>query len=54
VIFVTVGAQMPFDRLVKAVDQWAGENGREDIYAQIGQSDYRPSNIQWTKFLKPD
>jgi UDP-N-acetylglucosamine transferase subunit ALG13 len=54
VIFVTVGAQMPFDRLVKAVDQWAGENSRNDVFAQIGQSEYRPSNIQWTNFLEPD
>ena len=54
VIFVTVGAQMPFDRLVKTVDQWAGENGRDDVFAQIGQSEYQPSNIQWTNFLAPE
>ena len=45
---------MPFDRLVKAVDRWAGENGRDDVFAQIGQSEYRPSNIQWTNFLEPE
>ncbi|MCA9417691.1 MAG: glucuronosyltransferase [Candidatus Omnitrophica bacterium] len=50
-IFVTVGAQMPFNRLVEAVDQWAGETGREDIFAQIGPTDWRPGYIQWTKFL---
>lgn len=54
VIFVTVGAQMHFDRLVKTVDRWAGENGRDDVFAQIGQSEYRPSNIQWTNFLEPE
>ena len=53
-IFVTVGAQMPFDRLVRTVDQWAGENGRDDVFAQIGQSEYHPSNIQWTNFLEPE
>lgn len=53
-IFVTVGAQMPFDRLVRAVDQWAKMYGRDDVFAQIGQSEYRPANIQWTKFLDPD
>lgn len=52
-IFVTVGAQMPFDRLVKTVDQWASDHGREDVFAQIGQTDYRPSRIQWTRFLDP-
>lgn len=53
-IFVTVGAQMPFDRLVKTVDQWARERGRDDVFAQIGMSDYRPSNMQWTPFLSTE
>lgn len=44
---------MPFDRLVKTVDQWASDHGREDVFAQIGQTDYRPSRIQWTRFLDP-
>jgi UDP-N-acetylglucosamine transferase subunit ALG13 len=53
-IFVTVGAQMPFDRLVKTVDHWARDRGRDDVFAQIGMTDYRPSNIQWTPFLNTD
>lgn len=53
-IFVTVGAQMPFDRLVKTVDQWARERGRDDVFAQIGSTDYRPSNIRWTPFLSTE
>lgn len=53
-IFVTVGAQMPFDRLVKTVDQWARDNNRDDVFAQIGQSEYRPANIQWTNYLEPE
>lgn len=53
-IFVTVGAQMPFDRLIKTVDQWARDRGRDDIFAQIGLTDYRPSNIQWTPFLSTE
>ena len=52
-IFVTVGAQMPFDRLVKTVDQWASDHGRADIFAQIGLTDFCPSTIQWTQFLDP-
>ena len=52
-IFVTVGAQMPFDRLVKVVDQWAGENERGDVFAQIGLSEYHPLNIQSAQFLTP-
>ena len=52
-IFVTVGAQMPFDRLIRRVDEWAGERGRDDVYAQIGPSDYRAHNIETTRFLSP-
>ncbi|MFC1633193.1 glycosyltransferase [Planctomycetota bacterium] len=46
-IFLTVGTQFPFDRLVKAVDQALG-NGQlnGEICAQIGDSSYRPLNFQ--------
>lgn len=53
-IFVTVGAQMPFDRLIKTVDQWAREQGHDDVFAQIGLTDYRPTHIQWTPFLSTE
>lgn len=45
-IFLTVGTQFSFDRLVKAVDI-AVERGHitEQIYAQIGESSYRPHNF---------
>lgn len=52
-ILVTVGAQMPFDRLVAAVDRWAVEAGREDVFAQIGRSRYRPRNIRFSAFVDP-
>lgn len=36
-IFVTVGTELPFDRLIGAVDAWAGARGRGDeVFAQIG------------------
>jgi len=45
-IFLTVGTQFPFDRLVKAVDEIAGKNGFDErIVAQIGDSSYRPENL---------
>lgn len=53
-IFVTVGAQMPFDRLVRTVDEWAAAEGRSDVFAQIGMSQWRPRHIQWTHFLSPE
>ncbi|MFI4915945.1 MAG: glycosyltransferase [Phycisphaerales bacterium JB060] len=52
-IFVTVGAQMAFDRMIRAVDQWAGDNGRNDVFAQIGPTDYVPEHIEHTGFLEP-
>ena len=53
-IFVTVGAQMPFDRMVRAVDEWAAARGRSDVFAQINETDYRPRHIEWTRFIEPE
>ena len=52
-IFVTVGAQMPFDRMVQTVDRWAGERDRKDVFAQIGSTDWRPRHLEWTHSLDP-
>src|SRR5687768_9928508 len=52
-IFVSVGAQMPFDRLIRNVDEWAGRRGRDDIFAQIGPSDYKPKHMRFTEFIDP-
>lgn len=52
-IFVTVGAQLPFDRLVHAVDAWAARTGRDDVFAQVGQTRQPPSHICWTRMLDP-
>jgi UDP-N-acetylglucosamine transferase subunit ALG13 len=53
VIFVTVGGQLPFDRLVHTVDQWAAQQGRTDVFAQIGKSSRPPKHIEWQRFLSP-
>lgn len=45
---------MPFDRMVRAVDAWAGAHGRRDVFAQIGTTDWRPTHIEWTELLEPD
>ena len=52
-IFVTVGTDMPFNRLVRAVDEWAQATGRTDVFAQIGETDWQPSHIAWNNFLQP-
>jgi beta-1,4-N-acetylglucosaminyltransferase len=46
-IFLTVGTQFPFDRLLKAVDD-AFEQGllTEDVCAQAGESSYKPRNFE--------
>ena len=53
-IFVSVGGQIPFDRLVRTVDEWAGARGRTDVFAQIGPTDFRPRNIEAVEFLSPE
>lgn len=52
-IFVTVGAQMPFDRLVTWVDDWATLHGRDDFTGQIGPSDLSPRAIRVIPFMDP-
>ncbi len=41
-ILVSVGTQLPFDRLIRAVDRWSAERRRDDVVAQIGLGEYRP------------
>jgi UDP-N-acetylglucosamine transferase subunit ALG13 len=53
VIFVAVGTQAPFDRLVQAVDAWAQRSGRRDVFAQIGRDAWRPRHIEWVESLAP-
>lgn len=52
-IFVTVGTQLPFDRMIEAVDDWAGGAATRDVFAQIGPSDYKPRHIEHTSFIAP-
>ena len=53
-IFVTVGThEQPFDRLVKYMDDWAGEHD-EEVIMQTGFSEYAPQNCKWQKFYNHD
>jgi UDP-N-acetylglucosamine transferase subunit ALG13 len=52
-IFVTVGTDLPFDRMLRVIDQWAGENQRIDIFAQIGEGGWEPRHIPFRHFLQP-
>ncbi len=52
-IFVTVGHQMAFDRMIRAIDEWAGERGRTDIIAQIGTTAFRPKHLEYMAHMTP-
>ena len=44
---------MPFDRLVRAVDEWAGRSGRRDVFAQLGESAFVPIHIESVPMIGP-
>lgn len=44
---------MPFDRLIRTIDEWAQATGRTDCFAQIGPSKFSPEHISYTNFLEP-
>lgn len=52
-IFLTVGTQLPFERLVETVDQWASFNQGVRVVAQIGQTAYQPRNLEVVSTLTP-
>jgi UDP-N-acetylglucosamine transferase subunit ALG13 len=58
VIFLTTGTQLPFDRLVRAVDDWADTAQPEGgIVAQVlpdPRAPYVPRNFETTARLSPD
>ena len=52
-IFVTLGSQkFQFNRLLKKLDEIV-ENGniKDEIFAQIGYSDYKPKNYKYKDFI---
>ena len=51
-IFVTVGTQLPFDRLVEGVDRWAASSCRE-VIAQVGPTDRTFEHLQCVDFMDP-
>lgn len=53
-IFVTVGTQLPFDRLISAVDEWAGATPSRRVFAQIGPSRMTPRHIKHARFISPE
>ena len=52
-ILLTVGTQLPFDRLVESIDRLALKY-QIQVKAQIGKSDYQSQQIESRKFFTPD
>ena len=52
-IFATVGTQLPFDRLIIALDHWAKSKRNAEVFAQIGRGSYQPEHIDWTRDMDP-
>lgn len=53
-IFVTVGGQLPFDRLIRIIDAWVAETGRDDVFCQIGDAEFEPEHAAFARFLSPE
>jgi UDP-N-acetylglucosamine transferase subunit ALG13 len=54
VIFVTVGTQLPFDRLVGAVDTWAAARPGREVVAQVGPTERQFGALRAEPFLTPE
>ena len=52
-IFATTGTQLPFDRLIRILDDLAPLLD-EEIVAQVHQSSFCPQHIKTVSFLPPD
>jgi UDP-N-acetylglucosamine transferase subunit ALG13 len=54
-IFVTIGSMFPFDRMIRAMDDWAAAQPGEEILAQIGAGRFEPRHMAWVRRLeRPD
>jgi UDP-N-acetylglucosamine transferase subunit ALG13 len=46
-IFLTVGTQLPFERLIKCVDLFCQHNHNIQVVGQISMSSYTPKNFEY-------
>ena len=55
-IFLSVGSELPFSRLVKAADVWAAQHPEQVFAAQVGTlgpGDYEPQHFEYFATLEP-
>ncbi len=50
-IFASVGSMLPFDRFVRAVDDWAAANPHKDVFVQIGETEYEPQHAPFARMI---
>lgn len=56
-IFVTVGSDLAFSRLVEHADLWSRDHPDERVFAQVGRlqpTDYVPGSMEWEELLPAD
>ncbi len=53
-IFVTVGTQLGFDRLIAGIDAWAGAHPGRQVFAQTGPTEFAPQHIDYRDFISPE
>jgi len=51
ILVITGTHKQGFDRLIKAVDNLAGEGKLKDVFIQTGYSSYRPMHCNWAKLV---
>ncbi|UCC30684.1 MAG: hypothetical protein JSU86_00100 [Phycisphaerales bacterium] len=51
-IFLTVGTQFGFDRLVRTVDQWLAIRPQVQVFGQIGQARFQPRHFPSVPWLE--
>ncbi len=50
-VFVSVGSMMPFDRLVRAMDDWAAAHPAVPVEIQIGRGKYEPRHARFVRLM---
>lgn len=53
-VFVATGTQLPFDRLIRTLDEWAADHPEVEFFAQIGPTKHEPQHLQYRRFLDPE
>ena len=50
-IFVSTGSMMPFDRLIRAMDDWAATHPATQVFFQIGKGAYEPRHGAFVRLM---